>query len=89
MAKDSGAAVVDRPGAHLEHRRMHEIEAEGSLADHLELASRGHVGGLATSTVAAAAALDACGFPLLFIETVGTGQSEVEIALLVATNSSV
>jgi LAO/AO transport system kinase len=49
------------------------------------MASRGHVGGLATSTVAAAAALDACGFPLLFIETVGTGQSEVEIASIADT----
>ncbi|MDP8904298.1 MAG: methylmalonyl Co-A mutase-associated GTPase MeaB [Chloroflexota bacterium] len=44
------------------------------------MASRGHVGGLALSTVAAAAVLDAVGFPLVFIETVGTGQSEVEIA---------
>lgn len=49
------------------------------------MASRGHVGGLATSTVAAAAALDACGFPLLFIETVGTGQSEVEVASIADT----
>ena len=49
------------------------------------MASRGHVGGLAPSTVAAAAALDACGFPLLFIETVGTGQSEVEIASIADT----
>jgi LAO/AO transport system kinase len=49
------------------------------------MASRGHVGGLATSTVAAAAVLDACGFPLLFIETVGTGQSEVEVASIADT----
>jgi LAO/AO transport system kinase len=44
------------------------------------MASRGHAGGLATATVAAAAVLDAVGFPLVFIETVGTGQSEVEVA---------
>jgi LAO/AO transport system kinase len=49
------------------------------------MASRGHVGGLATSTVAAAAVLDACGFPLVFIETVGTGQSEVEVAAIADT----
>jgi LAO/AO transport system kinase len=49
------------------------------------MASRGHVGGLATSTVAAAAVLDAAGFPLIFIETVGTGQSEVEIASIADT----
>ncbi len=49
------------------------------------MASRGHVGGLATSTVAAAAVLDAAGFPLVFIETVGTGQSEVEVAAIADT----
>jgi LAO/AO transport system kinase len=49
------------------------------------MASRGHAGGLATSTVAAAAVLDACGFPLVLIETVGTGQSEVEVAAIADT----
>jgi LAO/AO transport system kinase len=49
------------------------------------MASRGHSGGLATSTVAAAAVLDASGFPLIFIETVGTGQSEVEVAAIADT----
>ncbi|CAN5738050.1 methylmalonyl Co-A mutase-associated GTPase MeaB [soil metagenome] len=49
------------------------------------MASRGHAGGLAGSTVAAAAVLDACGFPLVLIETVGTGQSEVEIASIADT----
>ena len=44
------------------------------------MASRGHAGGLAATSTAAAAVLDACGFDLLFIETVGTGQSEVEVA---------
>jgi LAO/AO transport system kinase len=44
------------------------------------MASRGHAGGLAPMTVAAAAVLDAAGFDLIFIETVGAGQSEVEIA---------
>lgn len=49
------------------------------------MASRGHSGGLAASTVAAAAVLDAAGFPLIFIETVGTGQSEVEVASIADT----
>ena len=49
------------------------------------MASRGHSGGLAASTVAAAAVMDACGFPLIFIETVGTGQSEVEVAAIADT----
>jgi LAO/AO transport system kinase len=49
------------------------------------MASRGHSGGLAASTVAAAAVMDAAGFPLIFIETVGTGQSEVEVASIADT----
>jgi LAO/AO transport system kinase len=49
------------------------------------MAARGHAGGLATSTVAAAAVLDAAGFGLVFIETVGTGQSEVEVAAIADT----
>lgn len=44
------------------------------------MASRGHAGGLAPTSTAAAAVLDACGFELVFLETVGTGQSEVEVA---------
>jgi len=49
------------------------------------MAARGHLGGLATASVDAAAALAACGFPLVLIETVGTGQSEVEIAAVADT----
>jgi LAO/AO transport system kinase len=44
------------------------------------MASRGHAGGLASTTTAAAAVLDASGFDLVLIETVGTGQAEVEVA---------
>jgi LAO/AO transport system kinase len=44
------------------------------------MAARGHAGGLASATGAAVAALDASGFDLILIETVGTGQSEVEVA---------
>jgi LAO/AO transport system kinase len=44
------------------------------------MASRGHAGGLASTSTAAAAVLDAAGFDLILIETVGTGQSEVEVA---------
>ena len=49
------------------------------------MASRGHGGGLAARTVAAAAVMDASGFPLILIETVGTGQSEVEVAAIADT----
>jgi LAO/AO transport system kinase len=44
------------------------------------MASRGHAGGLASTSTAAASVLDAAGFDLILIETVGTGQSEVEVA---------
>lgn len=44
------------------------------------LASRGHLGGISTATPAMAATLDGLGFSEIMIETVGVGQSEVEIA---------
>ncbi len=44
------------------------------------MASRGHAGGLSSATTAAAAVFDAVGFDVVLIETVGTGQSEVEVA---------
>jgi LAO/AO transport system kinase len=49
------------------------------------MASRGHVGGLAGATAESAAVLDACGFELILIETVGTGQGEVEVASIADT----
>jgi LAO/AO transport system kinase len=44
------------------------------------MAARGHAGGLASTSTAAAAVLDAAAFDLILLETVGTGQSEVEVA---------
>lgn len=44
------------------------------------MATRGHAGGLAATTDAAVIVLDAAGFDLVIVETVGTGQSEVEVA---------
>ncbi len=44
------------------------------------MASRGHAGGLASTSTTAAAVLDAAGFDLILLETVGTGQAEVEVA---------
>jgi LAO/AO transport system kinase len=49
------------------------------------MASRGELGGLAATTWLAAAALDAAGYDPIVIETVGAGQSEVEIARLAET----
>jgi len=44
------------------------------------LATRGQQGGLSRSTSAAVAVLDAAGFPLILVETVGAGQAEVDVA---------
>jgi LAO/AO transport system kinase len=57
------------------------------LADHFldpgvfirSMGSRGHLGGIAEATLQALLVLDAAGRDLLFLETVGTGQSEVEV----------
>ncbi|SFB71706.1 LAO/AO transport system kinase [Nocardioides terrae] len=49
------------------------------------MASRGHLGGLAWTTPQALRVLDAAGFDVILIETVGVGQSEIEIAALADT----
>lgn len=49
------------------------------------MASRGALGGLAQRTAAVVQVLDAAGFEMIFIETVGAGQSEVDIARLALT----
>jgi LAO/AO transport system kinase len=49
------------------------------------MGTRGHLGGLAEATLQAALVLDAAGKDLLFLETVGTGQSEVEIVTIADT----
>jgi LAO/AO transport system kinase len=43
------------------------------------LASRGHLGGLSRSTTDVVSVMDAMGMDVIFIETVGVGQAEVEI----------
>jgi GTPase len=43
------------------------------------MGTRGHLGGLAEATLQALLLLDAAGKELVFLETVGTGQSEVEV----------
>ncbi len=49
------------------------------------LATRGHLGGLSRSTYDVTAVLDAMGFDLVIIETVGVGQDEVDIVSLAET----
>jgi LAO/AO transport system kinase len=49
------------------------------------MASRGHLGGLAWSTPQALRVLDAAGCDVVVVETVGVGQSEIDIAGLADT----
>ncbi len=44
------------------------------------MGARGHLGGLARATPQAVRVLDAAGFDVVVVETVGVGQSEVEVA---------
>jgi LAO/AO transport system kinase len=49
------------------------------------MATRGHLGGLAWATPQAVRVLDAAGFDVVLIETVGVGQSEVDVVKLADT----
>jgi LAO/AO transport system kinase len=49
------------------------------------MASRGHLGGLSQAAPQALRVLDAAGFDVLLVETVGVGQAEVEVASLADT----
>ncbi len=49
------------------------------------IASRGHLGGLALNIQASIDVLNAAGFDLVLLETVGAGQSEVEVAQVADT----
>ncbi|OAB86185.1 transporter [Janibacter melonis] len=50
------------------------------------MASRGHLGGLSATAPSAIRVLDAAGFDVVLLETVGVGQSEVEVARLADTS---
>jgi LAO/AO transport system kinase len=49
------------------------------------MASRGSLGGLASATAAMVQVFDAAGFEVILVETVGAGQTEVDIARLAHT----
>jgi LAO/AO transport system kinase len=49
------------------------------------MATRGSVGGIAQATASIAQVFDAAGFDIIIIETVGAGQSEVDVARLAHT----
>jgi LAO/AO transport system ATPase len=59
--------------------RMLEYDADERIFIR-SLAARGHLGGLTRTTRAVVDVLDAARFDVVIVETVGTGQSEVEIA---------
>jgi LAO/AO transport system kinase len=49
------------------------------------MASRGSLGGLAHTTAAVTQVFDAAGFEIIFVETIGAGQAEVDVARLAHT----
>lgn len=49
------------------------------------MGSRGHLGGLSGATHEASLILDACGYDTVIIETVGVGQSEVDVVKITDT----
>lgn len=49
------------------------------------MATRGHLGGVADTTAKVVTLLDAVGFDLIVVETVGVGQNEVEVAEMADT----
>lgn len=72
-----GAVLGDRV-------RMRDLSGDDGVFIR-SMASRGSVGGLAQKTAAFVQVFDAAGYEIIIIETVGAGQSEVDIARLAHT----
>ena len=72
-----GAVLGDRV-------RMRDLSGDDGVFIR-SMASRGSVGGLAQKTAAFVQVFDAAGYDIIIIETVGAGQSEVDIARLAHT----
>jgi LAO/AO transport system kinase len=66
-------------GAILGDRVRMQSHAEDEGVFIRSMATRGHLGGLARTTAEAAIVLDAAGYDVVIIETVGVGQDEVDI----------
>lgn len=64
--------------------RMRDLAGDSGIFIR-SMASRGALGGLARTTAEVVQVLDAAGFDMVLIETVGVGQDEVEIARLAHT----
>jgi LAO/AO transport system kinase len=67
-------------GALLGDRVRMQAHADDRSVFIRSMATRGHLGGLSTATSDAAVVLDAAGFDIIVIETVGVGQDEIDIA---------
>ncbi len=72
-----GAVLGDRV-------RMRDLSGDAGVFIR-SMATRGSLGGLAQTTAAMAQVFDAAGYDVVMIETVGAGQSEVDIARLAHT----
>jgi LAO/AO transport system kinase len=72
-----GAVLGDRV-------RMHDLAGDEGVFIR-SMATRGTLGGLALTTGEMVTTLDAAGFDIILVETVGVGQSEMEIARLAHT----
>ena len=59
--------------------RMQDLAAQEGVFIR-SMASRGSLGGLARATLAVVKVLDAAGYEIILVETVGAGQTEVDIA---------
>jgi LAO/AO transport system kinase len=90
LGKSVGVISVD-PSSPFSHGAL--LGDRIRLAEHFtdeavfirSMASRGHLGGLAGATADAVSLMDAFGFEVILIETVGVGQSEIAIAELAQT----
>jgi LAO/AO transport system kinase len=72
-----GAVLGDRV-------RMRDLSGDRGIFIR-SMASRGSVGGIAQATASIVQVFDAAGFEIIIIETVGAGQSEVDVARLAHT----
>jgi LAO/AO transport system kinase len=90
LGKSAGVVSVD-PSSPFTHGAL--LGDRIRLSEHFtdrdvfirSMASRGHLGGLAGATADAVTLMDAFGFDVVVIETVGVGQSEVAVAELAQT----
>ncbi len=69
----SGGAILG------DRLRMQDLSGDAGVFIR-SMATRGNLGGLASATSDAVKVLDAAGFEIILVETVGAGQSEVNIA---------